>query len=116
MTEINYDRIGKNMNEKRRERKIRKLIQFLDDNSILMVEQSHIGDVCATNPVKEEFIHDGLIIEGGFTKDDVNSVMGFLKRAKIILISADDICGVSFENCLLNEDELYISNMLRNCW
>lgn len=101
------------MNEKRRLRKIRKLIQFLDDNDILMVEQSHIGDV-RPSTVKEEFIHDGLIIESGFTKDDVNSVMEFLKRARVILISTNDICGVSFENCLLNEDELFISNMLRN--
>ena len=102
------------MNEKRRERKIRKLIQFLNDNGILMVEQSRIGDVGTTNPVKEEFIHDGLIIESGFTKDDVISVMEFLKRARVILMSVDDIMGVSFENCLLNEDELYISKMLRN--
>lgn len=102
------------MNEKRRLRKIRKLIQFLDDNEILMVEQSHIGDVKPISTVKEEFIHDGLIIEGGFTKDDVNSVMEFLKRTRVILISTDDICGISFENCLLNEDELFISNMLRS--
>jgi hypothetical protein len=104
----------KNMNEKRRARKIQKLIQFLNDNGILMVEQSRIGYVGTANTVKEEFIHDGLIIESGFTKDDVNSVMEFLKRARIILISVDDIWGVSFENCLLNEDELYISKMLRN--
>jgi hypothetical protein len=102
------------MNEKRRERKIQKLIQFLNDNDILMVEQSHIGDVGITNIVKEDFIHDGLIIESGFTKDNVTSVTEFFKRARVILISSDDICGVSFENCLLNEDELYISNMLRN--
>lgn len=102
------------MNEKRRERKIRKLIQFLGDNDILMVQQSRIGDIGITDAVKEEFIHDGLIIEGGFTKDDVISVTEFFKRAKVILISTYDICGISFENCLLNEDELYISNMLRD--
>jgi hypothetical protein len=105
---------GKNMNEKRRTRKIQKLIQFLNDNGILMVEQSHIGDVGITNAVNEEFIHDNLIIESGFTKDDVISVTEFFKRARVLLISTDDICGVSFENCLLNEDELYVSNMLRN--
>ncbi len=102
------------MNEKRRIRKIQKLIQFINDNNILMVEQSRVGDVGITNIVKEEFVHDGLIIESGFTKDDVISVTEFFKRARVILISTDDICGVSFENCLLNEDELYISNIFRN--
>lgn len=102
------------MNEKRRERKIQKLIQFLNDNDILMVEQSRIGDVVITDVVKEEFIHDGLIIESGFTKDDVISVTEFFKRARVILIYTGDIYGVSFENCLLNKDELYVSNMLKN--
>lgn len=102
------------MNEKRRERKIQKLIRFLNDNDILMVEQSHIGDVSITDTVKEEFIHDSLIIESGFTKDDVISVTEFFKRARVILISTGDIYGVSFENCLLNKDELYVSNMLKN--
>lgn len=102
------------MNEKRRVRKIQKLIQFLNDNDILMVEQSRIGDVGITNIVKEEFVHDSLIIESGFTKDDIINVTEFFKKARIILISTDDICGVSFENCLLNVDELYVSNMLRN--
>lgn len=79
-----------------------------------MVEQSRIGYVGTVNTVKEEFIHDGLIIESGFTKDDVISITEFFKRARIILISTEDICGVSFENCLLNEDELYVSNIFRN--
>lgn len=102
------------MNEKRRERKIQKLIQFLNDNDILMVKQSHIGDIGITDAANEEFIHDHLIIESGFTKDDVINITEFFKRARVILISIDDICGVSFENCLLNEDELYVSNILRN--
>lgn len=102
------------MNEKRRVRKIQKLIQFLNDNDILMVEQSRIGNVGIIDPVKEEFIHDSLIIESGFTKYDIISITEFFKRSRIILISTGNIYGISFENCLLNEDELYISNILRN--
>ncbi len=102
------------MIEKRRIRKIQKLIRFLNDNEILMVEQPRIGDVGITDIVKDDFIHDGLIIECGFTKDDIVRIMQFFKRAKIILISINDICGVSFEKCLLNEDELYISDIFKN--
>ena len=99
--------------EKRRERKIQKLIKFFGDNDISMVEQSHIGDVEIINPVKEEFLHDGLILESGFTNDDVTKVLEFFKRAKVILISTDDSCGISFDECILNEDELYRANLLR---
>lgn len=89
-----------------RERKIEKLIQFLNSNNMLMVEKFRIGNVKVK--IKEEFLRDGLIDKNGITGDDITELVRFFRKTGIILVPADFYVSIDY---LVNEDVLYNSNL-----
>jgi agmatine/peptidylarginine deiminase len=90
-----------------REKKIEKLIQFLNNNNIWMVEKFRVGNVKVIGQIKEDFLRDGLIND--ITDNEITELVRFLRKTGIILVSAED----TFIDYLVDEDELYSSNLWR---
>ena len=93
-----------------RTEKIDVIVEFLDDNRIKIIDTTSIGSVIvdaeqSLDKVDNKYEYDELL-EKGLSDDDIESFKKFLGRNTLMMIKADEISGVSFENSEYNIDDL----------
>lgn len=94
-----------------RSEKIDEILEFLDENRVVIIDTKYIGSVIidATLTIDKEddkYEYDELI-EKGFTDDDIEDFKRFLDENTLMMIKIDEISGVSFENA-----EYYIDGLI----
>ncbi len=101
-----------------RTEKIEAIIEFLDENHTKVIDTTSIGSVIidaeqSLNKEDDEYEYNELL-EKGIMDEDIESFKKFLERNTLMMIKADNISGVSFENCEYCTDNLYETDLLRN--
>ena len=98
--------------------KIDKIVEFLDDNHVKMIDTTNIGSVIidaeqSLNKVEDEFEYNELL-EKDLTDDDIESFKKFLEKNTLMMIKVDEISGVSFENSEYDADNLYETDLFND--
>jgi len=86
-----------------RNEKIDIVVEFLDENHIKIIDTTSIGSVIidaeqSLDEEDNEYEYNELL-EKGLTDNDIEFFKEFLEKNTLMMIRADDISGVSFENC-----------------
>ncbi len=100
-----------------REEKINRLLDYLNENNIKIIEIEKIGEVIIDeefNVIQNKeycnFEHIELT-EIGLSGSDIDELGRFLDSSGLMMIREDDITGVSFENCEYYLDKLFDSTL-----
>lgn len=101
-----------------RQEKIDAIVEFLDENSIKIIETTNIQGLIIDaefiiDEPENEYEHNELI-EKGLIEEDLESFKTFLENKQMIMIKIDDVTGVSFDNCELSSDLLYESDLWKD--
>ena len=93
-----------------RREKIDALVEFLDENHVKIIDTAIIGSVIidaeqSLNKEDDVFEYNELL-EKGLTENDIESFKKFLEKNNLMMIKADEISGVSLENCEYCADNL----------
>jgi len=93
-----------------RREKIDALVEFLDENHVKIIDTAIIGSVIidaeqSLNKEDDEYEYNELL-EKGLTENDIESFKKFLEKNNLMMIKADEISGVSLENCEYCTDNL----------
>ena len=101
-----------------RKEKIDAVIEFLDENHIVIIEtadiQGLIIDAQFNIDEKESAYDHDELIEKGLTKEDLQSFNSYLEDNMMMMIKIDEVTGVSFDNCELSSDFLYESDLWKD--
>ena len=98
-----------------RSEKIDVIVEFLDENSIKIIDTKSIGAVIvdAEQLLDEEdnkYEYDE-IVKKGLTDSDIEIFKNFLEKNTLMMIRMDDISGVSFENSEYDIDNLHETDL-----
>lgn len=93
-----------------RTEKIDAIVEFFDENHIKIIDITSIGSVIvdaeqSLDKVDNKLEYDELL-EKGLTDSDIESFKKFLEHNTLMMIRADEISGVSFENSEYDIDGL----------
>ena len=94
--------------------KINTLINYFDDVHYKIIETMNIQGLIIDVEVPEENLRADLT--GGdygepLTDKDVDELVDFLEGKHYIIVSIDDVSGVSFDNCEVSNDVLEVTDL-----
>lgn len=94
-----------------RQEKIDTFVEFLEENRVSLIDKTVIGaviiDVELTLSEDDSEYERDELIEKGFEEEDIDSIEKFLENKNLMMVKADEISGVSLENCEYELQELY---------
>lgn len=98
--------------------KIDVIIEFLDENHIKIIDTTSIGSIIvdadqSLDKVDNKYEYDELL-EKGLSDDDIESFKKFLEKNTLMMIKADEISGVSFENSEFDIDNLVETDLWKD--
>ncbi len=93
-----------------RKEKIDGLIEFFEENNIILVDKRTIGNIIFDDELifgeDDTYYHDELI-EKGFVDSNIESLKKFLGINYLMMIKTENMSGISLEHCEYSPDELY---------
>lgn len=98
--------------------KIDVIVEFLDENHIKIIDTTSIGSIIvdadqSLDKVDNKYEYDELL-EKGLSDDDIESFKKFLEKNTLMMIKADEISGISFENSEFDIDNLVETDLWKD--